>query len=235
MDWRLGRKAVLGACLLLMFCFIYEAGLSFAWMEELPYGTDYTRSPLDASIYTFNSRSLRAGLKEMHSDRYMIDNYLTINDANLFKYEFYALNPDVTLCYSPRFIDVGYEGSDCCTGYNVKYISEESGQQKYNTLLSVTEPKISSLKNRSNKVKIRETGRWIKKRYSYTDTLNNMWDMTLYGCLVKGSATCLGYSQGFLYMMNRLHVPCRIVCSKYHAWNVVYDGEKWIKVDLTKG
>ena len=93
---------------------------------------------------------------------------------------------------------------------------------------------LNDLKDESNETKVEKTKAWIKANCKYTDKVMNMWDECLYGCLVYGKATCLGYAQGFYYMMKKLHVPCEIEFNSYHAWNkVLVDGE-WITVDLTK-
>ena len=58
----------------------------------------------------------------------------------------------------------------------------------------------------------------------------------MYGCLIDGKSTCVGFSESFQLIMNRLNIPCEIVVDtkeKRHAWNKVYiDGEEK-KVDVT--
>ena len=182
-----------------------------------------------------DERGLVSALGKMEAGDYFLDNMMTIEEAKRFKYEFYAKHPEITLCYSPRLQLLGYDAnSEYITGLRVEFLSESGGQSRYEELLSETETFIRSIGGESGKEKIRETKKWIKERCSYTKNPRNMWNECLYGCLVKGEATCLGYSEGFLYMMHRLGVPCRIEFSEYHAWNEVYDGENWIKVDLTK-
>lgn len=58
---------------------------------------------------------------------------------------------------------------------------------------------------------------------------------TAYGALVNGKAVCDGYTEAFLYLMNKIGVPCRIVRSKAmnHTWNVVQLDGKWYHVDVT--
>lgn len=58
---------------------------------------------------------------------------------------------------------------------------------------------------------------------------------TAYGALVKGKAVCEGYAEAFLYLMNKVGVPCRLVKSKSmnHTWNVVQLDGKWYHVDVT--
>lgn len=62
---------------------------------------------------------------------------------------------------------------------------------------------------------------------------------TAYGALVDGKAVCEGYTQAFLYIMNKLGIPCRYVRGYVgttqgpHAWNMVQLDGKWYHVDVT--
>lgn len=183
--------------------------------------------------YELNERELLEQLNKKASGTYLVADYMPIKEAKVFQYEFYAKYPQITLYYSPRMHMVGYvHDSKVCVGYNAQFISESS--KKYQELCEATEPFIQSIKDKSDKEKARLTEEWIRIRCNYTLTPENMWDECLYGCLVQGSATCLGYSQGYYYMMKRLHVPCRIVINERHAWNEVFIDNQWVTVDLTK-
>lgn len=67
--------------------------------------------------------------------------------------------------------------------------------------------------------------------------INGIWS-TEYGCLVKGLATCQGYSKAFQYLMMQLGIESGI-CSGQgydgtsHAWNYVYLNGKYYWVDVT--
>ena len=66
--------------------------------------------------------------------------------------------------------------------------------------------------------------------------LNGIWG-TAYGCLVNGSATCQGYSEAFLLLMNQLGIEAGI-CSGIsdtttHAWNYVKVDGKYYWLDVT--
>ncbi|MBP3897489.1 MAG: transglutaminase domain-containing protein, partial [Mogibacterium sp.] len=218
-----------------------------------------TVCPLDNLVYAaeddtlsqqkeFNSRALLSDMKEEMSDVkpgksgsldeldvHQLDVMMDTDDARIFRYEFYAAYPEVTLADSPRMTLVGYsKDSDVCTGFRMTLLSEKSGKRRYEEISDATFDIIDQSEGFSDSAKVKIVRRWIKSRCRYTDNVTNMWDESLYGCLVKGSATCLGYSEGFYYMMRKLHVPCRIVAEGYHAWNEVYVDGKWNSVDLTK-
>lgn len=60
---------------------------------------------------------------------------------------------------------------------------------------------------------------------------------TAYGCLVNGNAVCQGYSEAFLYIMNKLGIKCGIVSGNTaegpHSWNYVYVNGGCYWIDLT--
>lgn len=60
---------------------------------------------------------------------------------------------------------------------------------------------------------------------------------TAYGCLVNGNATCQGYAEAFLLLMQKLEIPAGIVFGTTeggdHAWNYVYLNGAYYWVDVT--
>lgn len=65
---------------------------------------------------------------------------------------------------------------------------------------------------------------------------NGLWG-TAYGCLVNGDAICQGYSEAFVYIMEKLGIEAGM-CSgtarnERHAWNYVKLGADYYWLDLT--
>lgn len=61
---------------------------------------------------------------------------------------------------------------------------------------------------------------------------------TVYGCLVQGMATCLGYSKAFQYLMMQLGIESGICYGEsytriLHSWNYVCLNKKYYWVDVT--
>jgi hypothetical protein len=61
---------------------------------------------------------------------------------------------------------------------------------------------------------------------------------TPYGPLLRGKATCLGYTTAFQLLMDMLEIPCIIVegyvrKGEVHAWNMVELDGDWYAVDVT--
>lgn len=159
---------------------------------------------------------------------------MPVSEARVFRYEFYASHPEITLCYSPKFRCSGYAmESNLCFGYYVDFLSAKGGKSRMEELDAVTAGTIYNMRNKSDMKKLLAAKELICEKCRYTDTPAGIWDDCMYGCLVKGQATCLGYAEALYYMMYKLHVPCRIVTNSAHAWNVVCIDGKWEKVDLT--
>ena len=195
----------------------------------------YSLAKSDTNEYippdTITSRNIYHAMEagESHAETEII----LVNDVKGILWETYAAYPEVSLNYTPRVKYKSYASdSDYVVGIDFTRISDDDS--KYKELEANTAYIINTLQMKSDAEKAYGARDWIKSRCSYTDRVLNMWDECLYGCLVKGSATCLGFSQGYYYMMRKLHVPCKIVYTKYHAWNeVLIDGE-WVVIDLTK-
>lgn len=56
-----------------------------------------------------------------------------------------------------------------------------------------------------------------------------------YGALFEKKAVCSGYARAFMIYAMLLDIPCIYVTSDSidHAWNLVYDGNEWVYVDVT--
>lgn len=58
---------------------------------------------------------------------------------------------------------------------------------------------------------------------------------TMYGVLGKGVAVCQGYSEAYLYLLDKVGIESEVCVSDdlWHAWNIVYIGGKPYYVDVT--
>lgn len=54
-----------------------------------------------------------------------------------------------------------------------------------------------------------------------------------YGAMVNGVAVCDGYADSFLYLMNKLGIPCEEISGGNHAWNLIQIGGTWYQLDCT--
>ena len=60
----------------------------------------------------------------------------------------------------------------------------------------------------------------------------------IYGSLVGGIAQCEGYAKGYLYLMNKIGIPCLLIPGlnkegNSHAWCKVYINGEWTNIDPT--
>ena len=60
---------------------------------------------------------------------------------------------------------------------------------------------------------------------------------TAYGALVTGDTVCKGYAFAWKVLMDRIGIPCLIVCKGdgSHLWNLVQLDGKWYHIDVNRG
>lgn len=70
---------------------------------------------------------------------------------------------------------------------------------------------------------------------SYQDGIAtvNMLAHTAYGAFVSKSGVCEAYSRAYEYLLQQAGIPCAIVQSEQHAWNIVELSGEWYEVDCT--
>lgn len=56
---------------------------------------------------------------------------------------------------------------------------------------------------------------------------------TVYSAIVDKSTVCSGYCRAFQLCMNILGIPCSILTSSTHSWNLVKVNDLWYEVDIT--
>ena len=90
--------------------------------------------------------------------------------------------------------------------------------------------------------KIRTMHDYIVENTEYDDTISRSNIYNMYGAFINQCAVCEGYSKAFKYAMDRLDLPCIIVCGtatnqsgnvESHAWNYVKIDDAWYAVDAT--
>lgn len=86
------------------------------------------------------------------------------------------------------------------------------------------------LEDRSDYAKIKIIHDYIVNRVSYDQSYSKY---TAYNAMVNKSAVCQGYALLFYKMATEADVPCRIVTSSTHAWNIVKLDGKWYHIDVT--
>lgn len=69
--------------------------------------------------------------------------------------------------------------------------------------------------------------------YDYADKGWDLVYLSAYEVLRYEATVCSGFAVTFAVMMQLLGYPCVYVGSPSHAWNMVYNGERWMLVDTT--
>ncbi len=69
--------------------------------------------------------------------------------------------------------------------------------------------------------------------YYYGRTTINELNLDPYDVLVGESSICEGYARTAATLLQLVDVPCILVDSPNHKWNIAHDGERWIMLDTT--
>ena len=80
---------------------------------------------------------------------------------------------------------------------------------------------------------------YIRKNVSYN--VRRPYHNTAYSALMKGKASCQGYSDSFTLIAREAGLKAETVCGyarlngrkAYHAWNLTKSGKKWVQTDVT--
>lgn len=113
--------------------------------------------------------------------------------------------------------------------FTITYRESASQTKKVNTLVAKA-LKSLNIEDASRYTKVKKIHNYVVNKLTYDTTYRNY---TAYTALVKKKAVCQGYALLFYKMATEAGVPCRIVCSDDHAWNIVKMGSKWYHVDTT--
>lgn len=90
--------------------------------------------------------------------------------------------------------------------------------------------------------KIKSVHDYIIANTEYDKTVSKSNIYTAYGALIGHNAVCEGYAKAFKCILDKLGVPCVIVCgigqnsngeTESHAWNYVKIDDVWYAVDCT--
>lgn len=113
--------------------------------------------------------------------------------------------------------------------FRITYRESASQTKKVNTLVAKA-LKSLNIEDASRYTKVKKIHNYVVNKLTYDTSYSNY---TAYTALVKKKAVCQGYALLFYKMATEAGVPCRIVCSDNHAWNIVKMGSKWYHVDTT--
>ncbi len=70
-------------------------------------------------------------------------------------------------------------------------------------------------------------------RYTADENIGKPIYHTAYSAIIRKETVCQGYASLLYYMLWSVGVPCRIVVSADHAWNIVWLRGQWYNLDVT--
>ncbi|SET40952.1 transglutaminase domain-containing protein [[Clostridium] polysaccharolyticum] len=169
--------------------------------------------------YNGDWRTLNGNGLDVILDRvYAIDNKSTSDDFDYLK--------ENVKQYSLR---ISTNGVTSTLTFSISYRETKEQTQKVNKTIK---SKLNSmnLDKVSDYQKIKKIHNFIVNRVSYDQKYTKY---TAYDALYKKEAVCQGYALLFYKMATEAGIPCRIVTSASHAWNIVKLEDKWYHVDVT--
>lgn len=113
--------------------------------------------------------------------------------------------------------------------FSVVYRESKAQTEKVNATVKRAIKKMK-LSKASDYTKVKKIHDYIVNRATY-DTGYSRY--TAYDAIVRKKAVCQGYALLFYKMTSEVGIPCRVITSSDHAWNIVKIGKKWYNVDCT--
>lgn len=120
-------------------------------------------------------------------------------------------------------------------------------QQEVESAISQVEKAATQLVNNANNYstrydKVKYIHDYITEHTEY-DQQGDVNNSDVYGNLIKGKSVCEGYAKTFKYLLDKMDIPCVVICgdgiaddgdTEFHAWNYVQmEDNNWYAVDTT--
>lgn len=129
------------------------------------------------------------------------------------------------------------------------FLYTDKGIENLNSWDEMTDKELDYVRNLSEKIfvdcdntdqKIYAAMKYVAENVGYdydyyyhnTKTYEEL-NHSAYDVLTNESAVCYGYSAAVAALLQTADIPCIIAYSPEHAWNMAYNGERWILLDST--
>lgn len=140
-------------------------------------------------------------------------------------------------------IKTGVRTSDGYTNYYPDgYDTQEEVETDWNKIVACKDELIANIDNTgSDFEKIKYFNDWLcdNNTYNKTTTVTNLRYM-ITGAMIYGATdeeekypVCQGYAFALKYLCDEANIPCTVVTSSTHMWNLVKLNENWYIVDTT--
>lgn len=100
----------------------------------------------------------------------------------------------------------------------------------YDEAVAHTQPFLDSISGLGQREKVRELVWYICDRMEYSSTIATPNKILASDGVTSGN--CMSYAHSLLFLCNRADVPCLLVNSSVHQWNMVYVDGQWWDVDV---
>lgn len=91
---------------------------------------------------------------------------------------------------------------------------------------------INSIKNLSDREKVKKIADYVSDRIVYNDT-GSVGFYEMFTSTEPVNGVCGDYSSAFIYLCSRADIPCVNIDDREHAWNEVFVDGKWYTADIS--
>ena len=101
----------------------------------------------------------------------------------------------------------------------------------YDDAVAHTQNFIDSLSSLSQREQVKEITWYVADRLTYSTTITSPTKVLASDNVLSGN--CMSYAHSFIFLCNRANIPCVLVSSTVHQWNMVYVDGQWWCVDVS--
>lgn len=111
------------------------------------------------------------------------------------------------------------------------YVCDVRQTEAYTPAAAYTQSFIDGLTGKSDREKVTEIVWYVADRLTYSVTYPSLSDVLTQDGEVPGA--CMAYAHSFMFLCNRVGIPCIFKVGDNHQWNMVYVEGRWWDVDVT--
>ncbi len=118
---------------------------------------------------------------------------------------------------------------------STKYLYAEHDKD-YDAAIAHVRPFINEISTLSQQEQVRQMVWYIADRMTYSTRIGALPSQVLaQDGVMEGAGSCMTYSSSLKFLCEQAGIPCILVSSGIHQWNMVYVDGAWWHVDPTRG
>lgn len=118
---------------------------------------------------------------------------------------------------------------------SAKYLYAKHDED-YDAAIAHVRPFINEISSLSQQEQVRQMVWYIADRMTYSTKIGALPSQVLaQDGVMEGAGSCMTYSSSLKFLCEQVGIPCILVSSGIHQWNMVYVDGAWWHVDPTRG